>query len=522
MEFVSIGIVLLCMVMIILLIAILRKPVLRYDAAFDMLHERLRKVEDALQSLPHVRMETQEAGESARRSVEELTELRGRLGAFVDSSNHFRRDVMEHDERVLTLLETRLQQGFVGLSDLLEIMRKDVVEHRQELVQATVAMRSELNTTLRQSAESAEKRLEALRTLTEKRLNEMLNQAADGSKNLHDTNLQTIQAISRNLFDMKSGLESVLKSELGAIRVENAGRLEEIRHTVDEKLHSTLEQRLGESFRMVSERLEQVQRGLGEMQTLAAGVGDLKRVLTHVNTQGVWGEVQLEALLEQLLAPEQYAKNVLLSSKSNVLAPFAIRLPGRGGLESSVWLPIAARFPLEDYHRLQKAQEAGDSVAIELAAQQLQEDVCHTAALLRADLLDPPHTTDFAILYVPIEGLYAEILRRPGLADLLQREYKVTVAGPMTLAALLNSLQMGFRTLAIEQRSSEVWGVLGAVKGEFYKFGEALAQTRKKLEEASQSIDSAERRNRVLARKLSSVEVTAPTDAAHLLEDSGN
>ncbi len=311
-------------------------------------------------------------------------------------------------------------------------------------------------------------------------------------------------------------LRQTVEARLAAIQGDNAAKLEEMRKTVDEKLHATLEQRLGESFKLVSERLEQVHRGLGEMQTLAAGVGDLKKVLTNVKTRGTWGEVQLAALLEQVLTAEQYAENVATRPRSNDRVEFAIRLPGKEDGEP-VWLPIDAKFPIEDYQKLLEAQERADPIAVEAAARALEARLKNEAKTIREKYIEPPHTTDFAILYLPIEGLYAEVLRRPGLAEALQRDFRVSIAGPTTLAAMLNSLQMGFRTLAIEQRSSEVWAVLGAVKSEFGKFGEALAHTRKKLQEASNSIDKAEVRTRAVSKKLKAVEALPAVEAAALL-----
>ena len=306
-----------------------------------------------------------------------------------------------------------------------------------------------------------------------------------------------------------------VESRLAAIQADNANRLEEMRKTVDEKLHATLEQRLGDSFKLVSERLEQVHKGLGEMQNLAAGVGDLKKVLTNVKTRGTWGEVQLEALLDQVLTAEQYEKNVATRPNSNERVEFAIRLPGQGkaGNGRPVWLPIDAKFPMEDYQRLQEAQDRADPVAVEQAAKTLEMRLRDEAKTIRNKYVEPPHTTDFAILYLPTEGLYAEALRRPGLVEALQRDFRVSLAGPTTLAALLNSLQMGFRTLAIEQRSSEVWAVLGAVKTEFGKFGEALESTRKKLEQATKSIESAGVRTRQIERKLKGVEALPVIEA---------
>jgi DNA recombination protein RmuC len=311
-------------------------------------------------------------------------------------------------------------------------------------------------------------------------------------------------------------LKMTVEGRLTAIQADNASKLEEMRRTVDEKLHATLEQRLGESFKLVSDRLEQVHRGLGEMQSLAAGVGDLKRVLSNVKTRGTWGEVQLSALLEQLLTADQFAANVVTRPGSSERVDFAIRLPGKGD-GAVVWLPIDAKFPIEDYQRLIDAQERGELALVEEASKAIEVRLKAEARSIRDKYVAPPHTTDFALLYLPTEGLYAEALRRPGLADTLQREWRVSLAGPTTLAALLNSLQMGFRTLAIEQRSAEVWAVLGAVKTEFGKFGEALAHTKKKLDEASNSIAKAETRTRQLSRRLREVEALPASDAEQLI-----
>ena len=311
-------------------------------------------------------------------------------------------------------------------------------------------------------------------------------------------------------------LRLAVETRLGAIQADNASKLEEMRKTVDEKLHATLEQRLGDSFKLVSERLEQVHKGLGEMQSLAAGVGDLKKVLTNVKTRGTWGEVQLEALLDQVLTAEQYEKNVATRPNSSERVEFAIRLPGRElGQDDQrpVWLPIDAKFPMEDYQRLVEAQDRADPLAVEVAAKALEMRLRDEAKKIRDKYVEPPFTTDFAILYLPTEGLYAEALRRAGLADGLQRDFRISMAGPTTLAALLNSLQMGFRTLAIEKRSSEVWSVLGAVKTEFGKFGEALESTRKKLEQATKSIESAGVRTRQIERKLKGVEALPVIEA---------
>ena len=311
-------------------------------------------------------------------------------------------------------------------------------------------------------------------------------------------------------------LKMTVEGRLTAIQADNAAKLEEMRRTVDEKLHATLEQRLGESFKLVSERLEQVHRGLGEMQTLAAGVGDLKRVLGNVKTRGTWGEVQLAALLEQLLTADQFSANVATRPGSAERVDFAIALPGKDD-GATVWLPIDAKFPIEDYQRLLDAQEKGDAALVEEASRAIEVRLKAEARSIRDKYVEPPHTTDFAVLYLPIEGLYAEALRRPGLAEALQRDWRISISGPTTLAAMLNSLQMGFRTLAIEKRSAEVWAVLGAVKTEFGKFGEALAHTRKKLDEASNSIGKAEVRTRQLSRRLREVEALPVAESERLI-----
>lgn len=315
-------------------------------------------------------------------------------------------------------------------------------------------------------------------------------------------------------------LRQAVEGRLSAIQADNAAKLDEMRRTVDEKLQSTLEQRLGESFRLVGERLEQVHRGLGEMQVLASGVGDLKRVLTNVKTRGTWGEVQLGALLDQILTAEQYATNVATRPQSSDRVEFAIRLPGRDSDGQPVWLPVDAKFPLEDYQKLVDAQERADPVGAEEAGKSLENRLKLEARSIHEKYIEPPHTTDFAVLYLPVEGLYAEVLRRPGLAETLQRDWRITLAGPTTLAAMLNSLQMGFRTLAIEKRSSEVWAILGAVKTEFGKFGEALAHTKKKLDEAANSIGKAETRSRVLSRRLKDVEALPAAQAGTLIGDT--
>ncbi|WAC75133.1 DNA recombination protein RmuC [Roseateles sp. SL47] len=309
-----------------------------------------------------------------------------------------------------------------------------------------------------------------------------------------------------------------VEARLQSIQQDNEKKLEQMRATVDEKLHATLEQRLGESFKQVAERLEQVYRGLGEMQTLARDVGSLNRVLTNVKTRGIFGEVQLAGLLEQVFTPEQYASNVETVPGTGARVEFALKLPGQRDDGQPLWLPIDAKFPREDYERLLEAQERADAPAADQAGRAIETRLRLEAKTIREKYLGPPHTTDFALLFLPTEGLYAEALRRPGLTESLQRDYKVMLVGPTTLLATLSSLQMGFRTLALEKRSAEVWEVLSAVKTEFGKFGEVLAKTKKKLEEASNTIDAAEVRTRAMTRRLKTVEALPDDQMSRVLQ----
>jgi len=326
-----------------------------------------------------------------------------------------------------------------------------------------------------------------------------------------------IQRLSEANEARLEAVRQTVEGQLKRLQEDNAKQLELMRQTVDEKLQGTLEKRLGDSFRLVSERLEEVHKGLGEMQSLATGVGDLKKVLTNVKTRGTWGEVQLGALLEQVLSPEQYALNVA-TKEGGERVEFAVRLPGPGGeRDETVWLPLDAKFPMEDYQRLVEAQERADAAAVEAAGKQLENRVRACAIDISEKYLNPPKTTDFGILYLPVEGLYAEVVRRVGLTERLQREQRVAVAGPTTLWALLGSLQMGFRTLAIQKRSSEVWSLLAAVKTEWMKYGDVLDAVQKKLQQASETLDKAQVRSRAVGRKLRDVQELPERDAAALL-----
>ena len=322
-----------------------------------------------------------------------------------------------------------------------------------------------------------------------------------------------LQALGEGNARRMGEVRDTLDQQLQQLQKTNAAKLDEMRQTVDEKLQTTLEARLSESFKQVAERLEQVHQGLGHMKTLAQGVGDLQRVLSNVKTRGIFGEVQLEALLEQVLTIEQYGKQVETKPRSNQRVDFAIKLPGRSDDGATVWLPIDAKFPREDYERLLDAQDRADPIAAEASAKAMESRIRQEAKSIAESYLAPPHTTDFAILFLPVEGLYAEVLRRPGLMDSLQRDYRVTLAGPTTLLAILNSLHMGFRTLALEKQASEVWKVLGAVKTEFDRYGEWVAKVREQVQKAADTLDRADTRSKQMRRVLKGVEALPEAEA---------
>lgn len=382
-------------------------------------------------------------------------------------------------------------------------LREEIARNREESGHSAAQGREEMRASIVQLTEGVRARLADSAGVQQQQLDVFSNQ---------------LQTMIRTNEERLERMRATVEAKLAALQEDNNSKLEQMRATVDEKLHATLEQRLGESFKLVSERLEQVHKGLGEMQSLATGVGDLKRVLTNVKSRGTWGEFQLGNILEQILTPEQFCKNVVTKPGSNDRVEYAVRLPGReDGNGKQVWLPIDAKFPQEDYQRLVDAQDQANPVFAEEAGKQLETRIKLEAKTIKEKYVEPPHTTDFAILFLPTEGLYAEVLRRPGIADTLQREYRVTIAGPTTLAAILNSLQMGFRTLAIERRSSEVWALLAAVKQEFTRFGEILDRTQKKLQEASNTIESAAVKSRTIERKLRNVHQLPSQESLPLL-----
>jgi len=399
------------------------------------------------------------------------------------------------------------------LASLAQATPAELGRVREALLAALSQQRQDFNSALAQTQQGVAQQTAGMAQLLDtsfKNFGQQLAQADVRAESLRS-------ALTQHFTELRTAVDA----RLAALQAGNEAKLEEMRKTVDEKLHATLEARLGESFKLVSDRLEQVHRGLGEMATLATGVGDLKRVLTNVKTRGGWGEVQLETLLEQTLTAEQFARSVSTRPGSNERVDFAIRLPGREAQGTPVWLPLDAKFPREDYERLIDASERGDLAAIEAAGRALEVAVKTQAKSIRDKYVEPPHTTDFGLMFLPTEGLYAEVLRRPGLADTLQREYRITIAGPTTLTALLNSLQMGFKTLAIEKRSSEVWQVLGAVKTEFGKFGEVLDKVSEKLEQAQKQIEQTGVRSRAIQRQLRTVEaMPSGLDVDALLDDS--
>lgn len=336
-------------------------------------------------------------------------------------------------------------------------------------------------------------------------------------KTLSDTLTLQLSNLSESNARRLAEVRQTLEAQLAQLQLSNAAKLDEMRATVDEKLQTTLHARLGESFKQVADRLEQVHKGLGEMQTLAQGVGDLKHLLTNVKTRGMFGEAQLAALLEQVFVPDQYAAQIATRPGSKNLVDFAIKLPGRSDNGEPLWLPIDAKFPNEDYERLLDAQQRADVVGADLAAKALEARIRLEAKSISEKYVEPPYTTDFAILFLPTEGLYAEVLRRPGLMEGLQRDHRITLAGPTTLLAMLSSLQMGFRTLALEKRSSEVWQVLGAVKTEFGRFGDVLAKVKSQTETVLNTLSSAETRSRAMGRVLRQVEALPEAQAQALL-----
>ncbi len=404
---------------------------------------------------------------------------------------------------VVLLMAILLFASLVSGGAELERLGRELRAGREEARTASRELRQEVVSSL----QTLQRGLLDLAASTQRAQTTQLEQMTGEISRLTQSNQEALERI-RATFD----------GRVKELQQSNEKKLEEMRQTVDEKLHATLERRLSESFKVVSERLEAVHQGLGEMQNLAADVGDLKRVLSNVKARGTFGEVQLGAILEQILTTGQYEKNVRVNPNSQERVEYAIRLPGpEGDLEAGVWLPIDAKFPQEDYQRLLEAVDQGDAEGARDAAESLERAVRMAAKIVHDKYIVPPHTTDFAMIFLPSEGLYAEVLRRPGLVEELMQLYRVVVAGPNNMAAILNAMRMGFQTLAIERRATEVWRVLGAVKTEFGKFGEAIAKVRRHLDHASKSLDETGRRTRAMERRLRAVEALPETEAADLL-----
>jgi DNA recombination protein RmuC len=391
----------------------------------------------------------------------------------------------------------------VGIDKIEKGVKDEVSRSREEFGRISKDQREELSNSFK---------------LLGDQITNRMNDIADkqkGQLNVFSERLEKLIETNEQKFDK---LQGKIEERLKEIENNNSKKLEEMRQTVDEKLHETLEKRLGESFKVVSSQLKSVYEGLGEMQKLATGVGDLKRVLTNVKTRGTWGEVQLEKLIEQILTPDQYAKNVKTKSSGNALVEFAIKMPGSQE-DKPVWIPVDAKFPLEDYQRLMDAQETVNLELIADTSKAIERRIKQQAKDIQEKYLDPPFTTDFAIMFLPFEGLYAEVLRIPGLFDFVQREHRVTLTGPTNFLAVLNSLQMGFRTLAIQKRSSDIWKILGGVKTEFSKFGDILEKTQKKLTEASNNIGDATRKTRTIERRLRDVQELPEGAKTNLIEE---
>jgi len=476
--------------------------VARNDGALAGMGEQLRAFTQATQGMLDERLA--QAREDARASRGELQAAFGHLQI--------------HLEQLLTHARGEQTQALAAfraeLSATAQQLAADSVQSREGVAASTQAMGQRVQERFDALAEAMRGTLDSLKGDLHAQLGAM-------SLALKDQLGLTTQELTRQLSGLVAShqqggeaLRNALNERLAAIQTDNAARLEEMRRTVDEKLHATLEQRLGESFKLVSERLEQVHKGLGEMQTLASSVGDLKRVMTNVKTRGTWGEMQLGTIIDNVLTAEQYARNVKTVPGSDELVEFAIRLPGKSD-EMPVWLPVDSKYPVEHYQRLMDAQESADKAAIQAAGNAFENSIRGEARKIHIKYVAPPYTTDFAVLYLPTEGLFAEVMRRPGLVEAVQNETRVMITGPANFAAMLSSLQMGFKTLAIEKRSSEVWGVLGQVKTEFAKFGEAVDATRKSIDAAARKFEQVDVRTRAIQRKLRDVqELPAPDTAA--------
>lgn len=490
---------LLVIILVLLVIVVIRRPEKALRAALETGGQRAeRNLRDEFTR------HREETNTSARQLREEVN---GAVQSFADLVLNRIADMAQLEQAHIETFSRQLTGLAEGNEEKLEMIRTTVGRNLGELksdsAQQHGAAREELARSMKGLGDGLLNRMTELATLQKQQL---------------ELFASNFNALSSSTGEKLETMRGTVERKLGELQRDNTEKLEQMRATVDEKLHATLEQRLGESFKLVSERLEQVHSGLGEMRTLATGVGDLKKVLSNIKTRGCWGEVQLGNLLEQMLTPDQFDRNVPTNPDSAERVEFAVKLPGREVDGVPVWLPIDAKFPQEEYQRLVDAQERGDVESAEHASAALETSVKLEAKKISEKYVHPPHTTDFGIMFLPTEGLFAEVLRRPGLCDGVQRAHRVVISGPTTLAAVLSSLQMGFRTLSIEKRSSEVWTVLGAVKTEFSKFEDALNKVRKKLHEASNSIEDATRRSRAVERKLRTADELPSPEAAKLLD----
>ena len=397
--------------------------------------------------------------------------------------------------------ENRLDRNEVSV-------REEMGKNRDDMIRAARDSRDELTRVFFDFSAMLDGKLRAVQ--------EMVDNSARTNREELTASLKSFE--ERFAVNVKS-FNDLQKEKFTELIADNNAKLEKMRETVDEKLHKTLETRLGESFRLVSERLEMVQKGLGEMQNLASGVGDLKKVLSNVKTKGVLGEYQLGGILEQILAPVQYARNVRTKEGSSDNVEFAVKIPSKEDSSKIIWLPLDAKFPTEDYEKLNAAYDTGSADEIDYYKKELEKKIKLFARDIKTKYVDPPNTTDFAIMFLPFEGLYAEVLRIPGLLETIQREYRISITGPTTISAFLNTLQMGFRSLAVEKRTSEIWELLGAVRTEFGKFGDVLEKTKVRLDQASKEIDSAGIRSRAIEKKLRNVQTLPESTANKLLGD---
>jgi DNA recombination protein RmuC len=487
----------LVVIVLVLLVLLYQKVSRNNPAALDSRLDAIEKAQERTERVvkDEIALNRGELGKAASEQRQELSNAFKTLGDAVGQR------IID----VANLQKAQLEAFAAQLTSFANIISEKLDGARSESATTGTQLRQEVVKTLTEISDAMARTLKDLATAEKLQLEAFSKQIDSLTK----TNTEKLEAV-----------RTTVEGQLQSMKANNATQLEQMRLTVDEKLQGTLEKRLGESFKQVSERLEQVHKGLGEMQSLANGVGDLKKVLTNVKTRGTWGEVQLGALLEQVLSPDQWASNV--STKNNAeRVEFAVKLPGQGAEKSEVvWLPIDAKFPVEDYQRLIEAQERADLEGIETAGKELENRVRGCARDICEKYLAPPNTTDFGILYLPIEGLFAEVIRRTGLIEGIQRNYRVIVAGPTTLWSILNSLQMGFRTLAIEKRTSEVWNLLAGVKTEWTKYGEVLDNVQKKLNQASDTIEKAKVRSRAIGRKLKDVQELPASEATALLSST--